>query len=371
MTRPRLVLLFSVPSALVLGGLGLVVAAAATSRQASALGAPEYPQHFVARHLIASALAVGAGFAMVRIGVDRLLRAAPYLFLGALVAGLAVFIPGIGVRAAGASRWLHIGPLSGGPAPFVTLGVALLLSAWGVPEPQPVAPDDGLPRFVLALAMAFVAVLTLIVHPDFSAAGVTILVALVALAGLGVGGRWLIPAAAGLAVALGFVAAQFRYVGGRWQGFMAPLADRRGKGFEVLALARARAAAGGGGAGVGLGHGSTRRYLSSPESDYVFAVIVEELGKLAAVLVVVAWVCIGIGAVLAARQASDRRLTAVSLAAGMALLAPAALHIAVCVGLVPIIGVTMPLVSYDPTAVLMAGAEIGIIVAVARTGAPA
>ncbi|MEA2696897.1 MAG: cell division protein FtsW, partial [Myxococcales bacterium] len=223
MTRRRLVLLFSVPSALVLGGLGLLVAAAATSRQASA-GANinvglEYPQHFVARHLIASALAIGAGFAMVRIGVDRLLRAAPYLFVVALVAGLAVFIPGIGVRAAGASRWLHIGPLSGGPAPFLTLGVALLLSAWGAPQPQPVAPDDGLPRFVLALAMTFVAVLTLIVQPDFSAAGVTILVALVALAGLGVGGRWLIPAAAGLAVALGFVAAQFRYVGGRWHGF--------------------------------------------------------------------------------------------------------------------------------------------------------
>ena len=366
MMRRSHVMLFLVPSALVLGGLGVLVSAAATSRQRS-LGLV-YPQHFVARHLFASALAIGAGFTVARIGVARLLRAAPYFFLVALIAGLAVFIPGVGVRAAGASRWLHLGPFSGGPAPLLTLGVALLLAAWGDASTAP-AGDDGLPRSVLALAMTFVAVLTLIVQPDFSAAGVTILVTLVALAGLGVGGRWLVPAAALLALVLGLVAAQFRYVGGRWNGFVAPLADRRGKGFEVLALAHARAATAAS-AGVGLGHGSARRSLSSPESDYVFAVIGEELGKFAAAVVVAAWVCIGVGAVLVARRSLDRRLTALALAAGMALVAPAALHIAVCAGLIPIIGVTMPLVSYDPAAVLAAGAEIGIIAAVASAETP-
>jgi cell division protein FtsW len=363
MMRRSLVLLLLVPSALVLGGLGVMVSATATSRQ-SGLGLG-YPQHFVARHLIASALAIAAGFAVARVGAARLLRAAPYFFLLSLLAGLAVFIPGLGVRAAGASRWLHLGPLSGEPAPFLTLGVALLLVSWGDPAAAP-AENDGLPRWLLALVMTFVAVLTLIVQPDFSAAGVTILVALVALAGLGIGGRWLVPASALLAAALGLVASQFRYVGSRWQGFVEPLADRRGKGFEVLALAHARAAASAGNAGVGLGHGSARRSLSSPESDYVFAVIAEELGKFAAAAVVLAWVGIGVGAVLIARRASDHRLAALALAAGMALVAPAALHIAVCAGLVPIIGVTMPFVSYDPAAVLAAGAAIGLIAAVCR-----
>ncbi len=322
-------------------------------------------------------LLIPSALLLVALGVlARLLRAAPNLFLLGLIAGLAVFIPGVGVRAAGASRWLHVGPLSGAPAPFLTLGVGLLIAAWGdnrmAPAPGHETGEDGLPRFVLALAMTFVAVLTLIVQPDFSAAGVTILVALVALAGVGVGGRWLIPASAALALGLGLVASQFRYVGGRWHGFLAPLADRRGKGFEVLALARARAAAGAGAVGVGLGHGSTRRTLSSPESDYVFAVIGEELGKIAAAAVVAAWVCIGAAAVLAARRAPDRRQAALALAAGTALLAPAALHIAVCVGAVPIIGVSMPLCSYDPAAVLAAGAEIGLIAAVALApGAPA
>ena len=367
--RRSLSLCLLIPSALLLVALGLLVSATATSRGGN-LGLA-YPQHLVARHLLASALAVGAGFGVARLGAARLLRSAPYVFLLALIAGLAVFIPGVGVRAAGASRWLHIGPLSGGPAPFVALGVGLLIAAWAdsrrAPAPQSV--EDALPRSLLALAMTFVAVLTLIVQPDLSAAGVTILVALVALAGVGVGGRWLIPAAGVLALALGVVASQFRYVGGRWQGFWAPLADRRGKGFEVLALAHAGGRAGA--VGVGLGHGSTR-HLSSPESDYVFAVIAEELGKIAAAAVVVAWLCIGAAALLAARRANDRRQRALALAAGTALLAPALLHVAVCVGAVPIIGVSMPLVSYDPAAVLAAGAEIGLIATVAGSaGAPA
>jgi cell division protein FtsW len=378
MRRPTPLLLLLTP-ALVLGMLGVLVSASSTSRQGG-LG-QDYPQHFTARHLFALSLAIATGFAITRLGVARLLRFAPYLFLLALLAALAVFIPGVGVRAAGASRWIHLGPLSGGPAPFLTLAVALLVAAWANPggrnriasdRPQwPHGDDDGLPRATLALVMTFVAVLSLVVQPDFSAAGVTMVVALVALAGLGVGARWLVPASAALAGALALAASRFHYVGGRLHGFLSPESDRRGKGFEVLALAHARASALAGGSGVGLGHGSARRSLSSPESDYVFAVVIEELGKLAAVMLVVAWLCIGFAAIWTAHRTSERRLAAAALGAGVALLAPAALHIAVCVGWIPIIGVSMPLVSYDPAAVLAAGAEIGIIAAVALTRAPA
>jgi cell division protein FtsW (lipid II flippase) len=58
-------------------------------------------------------------------------------------------------------------------------------------------------------------------------------------------------------------------------------------------------------------------------------------------------------------------MRALALSSGLAMVAPAALHIAVCTGLLPIIGVTMPLVSYDPAATLAAGAEIGLIASIA------
>jgi cell division protein FtsW (lipid II flippase) len=89
------------------------------------------------------------------------------------------------------------------------------------------------------------------------------------------------------------------------------------------------------------------------------------MGKTVARGVVLAWLAIAVGAALAARGRGDRRMRALALSAGLAMVAPALLHIAVCTGLVPIIGVTMPLVSYDPAATLAAGAEIGLIASIA------
>jgi cell division protein FtsW len=381
--------------ALALSLLGLVMVGSTTARQAAATFGD--PLHFVVRQVIALLLAALVAFAALRAGPNRIMRAAPLLFVAALLGALAVFVPGVGVRAAGARRWLHIGSLSGSPAPILTVAVGLIVSAWGragsaplraargqtgappvadaaagagapgIPAPggasgEPIAADDALPRRALAIAMAFLAVLALVAEPDFSAAAIALAVGLVALAGLGIRGRRLVPAALVLAVSLALVASQFSYVGGRLHGFLSPERDRRGKGFEVLALARATSGATR--TGTGLGHGEARRHLSSPASDYVFAVVDEELGQVAALAVAGAWLCICAAALLAARNLDDRRLRAAALSSGMAMLTPAALHMAVSVGLLPIIGVTMPFMSYDPAATVAAGAEVGIIASI-------
>jgi cell division protein FtsW len=369
--------------AFALAALGVLMVTSTMARHATLTFGD--PRHFAIRHLIATALALALAFAIVRLGPARVLRAAPLIFVAALVAALAVFVPGIGVRAAGARRWLHIGALTGSPAPLLTVAVGLIVSAWGraptraeeerlqrvgvpraaaTPDPQrtTLGAIDALPRRSLALAMAFIAVLSLVVEPDFSAAAIATAVGLTALAGLGFRGRRLVPIAAALILTLALVASQFAYVSGRLRGFFAPERDRRGKGFEVLALARATAGATPGGAG--LGHGEARRRLSSPGSDYVFAIVTDEMGKTVATGVAAAWLCIVAAASLAATGLGDRRLRAAALSSGLALVAPAALHIAVCTGLVPIIGVTMPLVSYDPAATLAAGAELGVLAAI-------
>lgn len=357
MRRPKplliLLLLLIVP-ALVLATFGAVVVSSATARQAILTYGNR--EHFMVRQLISLAVAAAVAVIIARVGVIRLLRGAPIIFVVTLLATLAVFVPGIGIRAAGASRWLHIGPFSGSPAPLLTFALGLLIAAWGGAEAA------RLPRRTLAVTLSFIAVLTLMVEPDFSAAGIALLVGCVALGALGVAGWRLLPAATALVVGLVLVASQFGYVGGRVRGFLTPERDRRGKGYEVLALARASAAATP--TGVGLGHGAARRQLSSPGSDYVFAVINEEMGHLASTAVAVAWLCLGAAAVLAARRTQDKRLAAAALSSGMAMMAPAALHVAVCSGWIPIIGVTMPFVSYDPAATVAAGAELGVVASV-------
>src|SRR6187549_1149791 len=107
-----------------LGALGLVMVATAGARPGAAgLGAAT---HFALRQGIGLGLAAVLAIAVIRIGAERVLRAAPALFAIALLATVAVFVPGIGVRAAGASRWLRLGPFSGSPAPFLIAALGLL-----------------------------------------------------------------------------------------------------------------------------------------------------------------------------------------------------------------------------------------------------
>jgi cell division protein FtsW (lipid II flippase) len=353
--RPLTVLLLVAP-ALGLGALGLALVAAAPARSGTAgIGAAA---HFANRQIIGLAIGAVAGAVVARVGARRVLGAAPFIFAVALAATLAVFVPGIGVRAAGARRWLHLGPFSGSPAPFLVVAGALLMAKWG--------PSEGghfAPRPAWAVGLGLLGVLTLVAEPDFSAAAIALGAAFAALAGAGVSRRRLLPAGLLLLVALSAGALRFGYVDNRIRGFLAPESDRRGKGFEVLALARAQAA--GAAHGAGLGHGNARRHLSSPASDYAFAVVGEELGPAGAIGVVVAWLAIGAGAALAAGSAHDLNERAAALGCGTALLAPAALHVAVCRGWLPIIGVTMPLLSYDPTLTIASAASLGLLVAIA------
>jgi cell division protein FtsW len=366
MLRSAAVTLLLVLPALALGALGLAVVATAPAHTGPAgFGAPH---HFAIRQIASLVVAALLGFAAARAGLERCLHAAPVILVVALAATAAVFVPGVGVRAAGASRWLRLGPISGNPAPLLIGAVALLLAA---ASPRRAASRGGdrqvLATWIVAVIAALVAIVVLVAEPDFSAAGVTLTVGLAALAGGGLGPRRLIPAAALLAIVLFLGASRFGYVGGRIQGFLAPHSDRHGKGFEVLTLAHAKATQSS--QGVGLGHGITRRHLSSPASDYVFAVVNEELGRRGALAVLGAWTALGCGIVFTARAArGNPAARALAFGVGAALLAPAALHVAVSRGWIPIIGVSMPLLSYDPGLTVASGGEIGLLAGIALGG---
>jgi len=368
MSRARLTIVLLVVPALALGGLCLAIVATAAPRGgAPGLGASG---HFAVRQLAGLGLGLVLGLVAARVGAERILRAAPVLFVAALVATAAVFVPGVGVRAAGASRWLKLGPFSGSPAPFLIGATGLLVAAWSDPGNRGDQRSHMIASRPTALALALIALLVLVAEPDFSAAAVVLAVAFAALGGGGVASRRLIPAALLLLLALGAGASRFGYVNKRVDGFISPQSDRRGKGFEVLALARANASATAG--ATGLGNGSARRHLSSPASDYVFAIVGEELGRKGMWGVVGAWLLLATGAALAARSAGgDPRLRATAAACAAALLAPAAMHVAVCRGWTPIVGVTMPFLSYDPTLTVASGGELGVLAAIALAPATA
>lgn len=321
--------------------------------------------HFPLRHLVALLVAAAVAVFMARRPPGDLLRAAPLLYLLALAAVAAVFVPGLGVRAAGAHRWLKVGASSFAPAPFLIWTTCLLVAAWAPLRERSSEPEGKLASVrlrVFLLGAVGLAFLAFVLEPDFSAAGILGVAVLVVLAGAGWGSVRLIASAVAGAVLLAIVASRFPYVAGRVAGFRAPAADRRGKGFEVLALERSSLQT----EARGLGHGNARWRLSSPASDYAFAVAREELGRAGAVVMVGATLLGLVGAFFVGQAAAkkDRRLRALAFGSGAALATPALLHVAVCSGFVPIVGVSWPLVSYDPGAAVAAGLSLGALASV-------
>jgi cell division protein FtsW (lipid II flippase) len=368
MIRRALPIVLLIAPALGLGVLGLeLVAAAPAHGGAAGFGAAS---HFAWRQGLALALGLALGAVAARLGTERLVAAAPVIFVAALIATLAVFVPRVGVLAAGARRWVHLGPIGGSPSPFLAGAVALWLAASETAARQAAGPAAAPRSRAVALAGALLAVLVMVLEPDFSAAATTLAVGVATLSAAGrMPLRRLLPVAALMLSLLAVGALRSGYVDNRIRGFLSPQSDRRGKGFEVLALAHANAAAGSGPAG--LGHGRARRRLSSPASDYAFALVSEELGQAGALAVLASWLAIGAGVLLAERTAglrNDPAARALAAGLGTGLLVPATLHMAVCRGWLPIIGVTMPLLSYDPGLTVTSGAEIGVLAAIAATG---
>ena len=90
--------------------------------------------HFPLRHFLALLAATAAGVLIARCRSATLWRASPFVWSLSLLAVAAVFVPGLGIRASGAHRWLKLGPASFAPAPFLVWSSGLAVSAWAPPS---------------------------------------------------------------------------------------------------------------------------------------------------------------------------------------------------------------------------------------------
>jgi cell division protein FtsW (lipid II flippase) len=366
--RTASVVLLVVP-AVGLAALDLAIVASAGSRPGPpGLGAPD---HYAVRQAVGIVLGGALGWVVVRVGVERVLRAAPALFRGRADRDGSGVRSHIGVRAAGASRWLRLGPFSGNPAPFLIGATGLLVAAWRSSGASAGGGGAGWRRFAsrpLALALRCSR------SWCWSRAGL-----------LGRRGRAVRDVrgarrhsasrvAAGSAavvvlIALALGASRFGMSAIASTATCHPESDRRGHGFEVLALARAKASGAAGPAG--LGHGAARRHLSSPASDYVFAVVNEELGRRGA------WAVVGRGSPSPRARCcphGPREATHACVASRRPCAAACWRPCGAAHRRVPrvdaITGVTMPFLSYDPALAVASGGEIGVLVAIALAGDP-
>jgi cell division protein FtsW len=336
---------------------GLVMVYSASSARA-ALAADD-PAYYLKRQAAYAFLGLIALAVLSRTDYRRLRYLVPPLLLGSFALLLIVLVAGTPVN--GAKRWLTIGPATLQPSELAKLALALWVAAYLSRSPAP----RSLGELFRPIGVVFGASLGLIlIEPDL---GTAISIAVMLAAVLVVAGTRLSTLAGAGAIALFLIAAAIwlePYRRERILSFLDPWQDPQGAGFQSV---QAMLALGSGGFfGVGLGESVQKvYYLPEASTDMIFAIIGEELGLFGAFAVLGAFVVFGYAGFNVALGCRDRfgKLLATGITA--LICGQAAVNVSAVMGLAPLTGIPLPLVSYGGSSLVVLLASVGILLNIA------
>ena len=301
----------------------------------------------------------------VTLDYRRWRRLAPVLLLISLAALAAVLVPGVGSRVNGARSWIAVGPLTFQPSELAKL--ALLLFTADLLARRSHRMADARVTMRPILVVSAVVVVLMMLQPDL---GSTIVLGSVVLAVLFVSGVPLLPltvvTAVGAAASL-TLALSRPYRRARLLSFLHPSEDLANTGYQgnqsLMGVASGRLS------GVGLGESRAKYgFLPNAHTDFIFAIVSEELGLFGAVAVIVLFLGFAYLGVRAALAAPDRFGTLVAAGITAWVLTQAFVNIGGVVGVLPITGLTLPFVSFGGTSLIVTMASTGILLNIARQG---
>lgn len=317
--------------------------------------------HFVSRQGLAIGLGLALGLAAMFTPYRRLQKLAPTLYGASIVTLCAVWVPGLGHSANGATRWFGVGGFHLQPAEFTKLAVLVCLATW---LHRHRANLHDVPNVLLPAAGFILAPLLLVIkQPDFGSTAIIALLCGLMIFFAGIRLRWVASLASVGAVVLGVVMVAEPYRRARVVAFLDPFADCAGDGYQVcqslLALQH------GGVFGRGLGEGSAKLlYLPEPYNDFIAAVLGEELGVPGFLLLTGLYLAIAWRGFSIARRAKDMFGSLLASTLTMMLVGQAVLNLGVVLSLVPNKGLVLPFVSYGASAMMVNLAAVGILLSI-------
>ncbi|HTX24706.1 MAG TPA: putative lipid II flippase FtsW [Steroidobacteraceae bacterium] len=342
--------------------LGLVMVTSASISVASEQSGESFLYLF--RQLVLTVIGAGAGAVLLCVRTERLERLSTPLLIAAFVLLFLVLVPGLGHVVNGSRRWLKLAALNVQVSELARVFILIYLASYAVRREEELRGSfAGLLKPLALLACAGV---LLLAEPDFGAA--TVLFA----AGFGLlflaGARLRYVLAMTVIAASGFavLAVSSSYRLRRLTAFIDPWADPYNSGFQLtqslIAIGR------GGWLGVGLGESVQKLfYLPEAHTDFLFAVLAEELGLLGAIVTIglflaLVWRSFHIASLAAQAQLKFPAYLAAGF--GLWLGIQAFINIGVNMGVLPTKGLTLPLMSYGRSSLTVSLAWVGLVLRV-------
>lgn len=349
--------LLTIVVALLLGGF-VILASASISISDSVANNPFF---YVQRQLIAAVIGTAAGFVCLLIPMQVWQKLGPLVLLVGLALLVAVLLPGLGHEVNGATRWVRAGIMNLQVSEPARLCFLLYLAGYLVRRNKSLR--EEFTGFLWPMIVLTLACVLLLAEPDFGAAVVLLMTALVMMfvAGARIRDFMLFFIVAVVAMAALAFASPYRM--SRLTGFLDPWADPYDSGFQLtqslIAIGR------GEWFGVGLGDSVQKLfYLPEAHTDFVFAVFAEEFGLAGSLLLIALFLALLWRVCkLAMRAAQAERFFEAYAAIGLGtcLGIQAFINIGVNMGLLPTKGLTLPLISYGRSSLIITMISISLL----------
>ena len=312
---------------------------------------------------------LGIGFGLVALLITSTVhyrvwrRFAPYLFVAALVASALVFVPGIGLYAGGAYRWILIGPVSFQPGEALKIATILVLASYiAAHRPRLHTWRYGLGAF---LAIVAAPALVLMMQPDHGTLGILLLATGAMFLAAGVSWRHIGVLVTITLVLFGALAMMRPYVLERMTTFLNPFSDPADSGYQIT---QSLIAIGSGGlTGRGFGQSVQKfSYLPEPISDSIFAVAAEEWGLLGSLVIIGLFFALAARGLWVAAHAPDYFGGLLAVGIVTYLVGQAFVNIGAMLGLLPLTGIPLVFIRQGGSAMLVALGSVGILLNISR-----
>ena len=322
------------------------------------------PYAYLYKQFIFLAVAIAAGWVVAMVDLEQLRKFAWVVGVLALVALLFVLIPGIGIKVNGARRWVGFGGVRLQVSEFAKLAMVFSLAHYLALNQSKL--HDLLRGFIIPLSWIGLFSGLIILEPDFGAAFLigTIGVVLLFLAGVRL--KFLLPAIGSLLVFFALLVLFNPLRLQRVLSFLDPEANRQGTGYQPWQAMLAFAA--GGVDGVGLGNGRQQNaFLPEAHTDYIFAIMGEEMGLIFTLTVVILFSTIFVAGLLHVRRAPNLFQFLLVTGALLLICLQAIINLGVVTSLLPSKGMALPFISAGGSNLLLMGLLVGVIINSART----
>jgi cell division protein FtsW len=320
---------------------------------------------YLVKYLVYGAIGLVLMRVLARDGVAKVHAITGPLLVTSFVLVIAVHIPHIGVSVNGARRWLGAGPLQFQPSELMKLALVLYGATLLAKRPQRVHDLRDLAKPLLVVTGA--AILLVATQPDLGTAMVIAFTTIALLVATGIELRNLAIIMGCAFVVVALYALVKPYARARLTSFLDPWAHASSSGFQAV---QGQIAIGSGGLfGVGPGESVQKIfYLPEAPTDFILAVIAEELGALGVCALLFLYGLIAYAGLRAAKGARSMQSALIAVGATSLIVSQALLNVFAVLGLAPLTGVPLPFVSYGSSSLIVMLASMGLLLNVASGG---